>query len=414
MDVKMARLNASLDAVNHERASLTELVASQDDELSQLRVERTALQQKIASCEVELVASNRTMQRLRGEIDAVIQSAGVKFDASQAVKERHIFELQAQLKEAQRDVKATQQDMTEIIRTLQVCEQRKGAAAAASGASAEGGAPAVDALGFCAGDGSERGRWVKGIYMPQGCQFHEYTEHEARTCLKDQRILLYGDAALKDLAYGLFSLLNSESIDKATDGAGINAAELPKQYGKAAFCRPVERDGALPGCEFRVGDAGITVEWYNEPHYHSPLLKTTIGELRQALPDIIVGGSGTEHILRQRAQWKQRLFEELPPLYEWLSKKLKAVGGKYYWRTNPALSSGDPETNTLLQQADGAVRAMAEMYGFSVVHIAPSTRAAGAAALAQQPNTALSPLTQAQVQMLLNRHCNERIKPKAV
>lgn len=407
-------MNASLVAVNHERSSLTELVASQDDELSQLRVERTALQQKVASCEVELVASNRTMQRLRGEIDAVIQSAGVKFDASQAVKERHIFELQAQLKEAQRDVKATQQDMTEIIRTLQVCEQRKGAAAAASGAAADGGAAAVDALGFCAGDGSERGRWVKGIYMPQGCQFHEYTEREARTCLKDQRIMLYGDAALKDLAYGLFALLNSESIDKATDGAGINAAELPKQYGKTAFCRPVERDGALPGCEFRVGDAGITVEWYNEPHYHSPLLKTTIGELRQALPDIIVGGSGTEHILRQRAQWKQRLFEELPPLYEWLSKKLKAVGGKYYWRTNPALSNGDPETNTLLQQADGAVRAMAEMYGFNVVHIAPSTRAAGAAALAQQPNTALSPLTQVQVQMLLNRHCNERIKPKAV
>jgi hypothetical protein len=271
---------------------------------------------------------------------------------------------------------------------------------------------AVDALGFCAGDGSERGRWVKGIFMPQGCQFHEYTEQQARTCLKDQRLMFYGDAALKDLAYGLFALLNSESIDKATDGAGINAAELPKQYGKTAFCRPVERDGALPGCEFRIGDSGITVEWYNEPHYHSPLLKTTIGELRQALPDIIVGGSGTEHILRKRAQWKQRLFEELPPLFEWLSKKLKTAGGKFYWRTNPALSPGTPRRTQLLQQADGVVRAMVEMYGFSAVHVAPSTRAAGAAALAQLPNTALSPLTQAQVQMFLNRHCNERIKPK--
>lgn len=417
VDVKMARLNASLAAVTHERASLTELVAAQDDELSQLRVERTALQQKVASCEVELVASNRTMQRLRGEIDAVIQSAGVKFDASQAVKERHIFELQAQLKEAQRDVKATQQDMTEIIRTLQACEQRKGAAtaaaAAAGGADNAAGAASVDALGFCAGDGSERGRWVKGIFMPQGCQFHEYTEQQARACLKDQRVLLYGDAALKDLAYGLFALLNAESIDKATDGAGVNAAELPKQYGKAAFCRPVERDGALPGCEFRVGDAGITVEWYNEPHYHSPLLKTTLGELRQALPDVIVGGSGTEHILRQRAQWRQRLFEELPPLLEWLSKKLKTAGGKFYWRTNPALATADPETNQLLQQADSVVRAMVEMYGFGAVHVAPSTRAAGAAALAQLPNTAVTPLTQVQVQMFLNRHCNERIKPKA-
>lgn len=416
LDVRLARLNASLADSQHERLTLGQLVQSQDDELTQLRVERASLLQQRASFEAELQATNRTIARLRSEMDAVVQSAGVKFDASQAVKERHIFELQAQLKEAQRDVKATQQDMTEVIRALQLCEQRKGAAAAASGAAAAGdaaGAAAVDALGFCAGDGSERGRWVKGIYVPQGCQFFEYTEQLARQCLKDQRVLMYGDAALKDLAYALFALLNKESIDTATDGAGVNAAELPKAYSKALFCRPVERDGALPGCEFRVAEAGIAVEWYNEPHYHSPLLKTTIGELKQMLPDVVIAGSGTEHILRQRPQWKQRLFEELPLVLDWLAKKLKTAGSKFYWRTNPALVNADAETNALLQQADSVIRAMVDMYGFSVVHVAPSTRAPGAAALAQLPNTATTPLTNAHLQMFLNRHCNEKVKPSA-
>jgi hypothetical protein len=421
LDVKLARLNASLADSMHERQTLTQLVQAQDDELTQLRIDRSSLQSKVASCEAELQGTNRTIARLRSEIDAVIQGAGVKFEASVAVKERHIFELQAQLKEAQRDVKASQQDMTEVIRTLQLCEQRKGAAAAAAaggaGAAATGDAAAalasVDALGFCAGDGSERGRWVKGIYVPQGCQFHEYGELEARQCLRDQRVLMYGDLALKDLAYALFALLNKEAIDTATDGAGVAAAELPKQYSKAAFCRPTDREGALPGCEFRVADAGIAVEWYNEPHYHSPLLKTTIGELKQMLPDVVVAGSGTEHILRQRPQWKQRLFEELPLVLDWLAKKLKPAGAQFYWRTNPALPNADPETNALLQQADSVVRPMVELYGFKPVHVAPSTRAPGAAALAQLPNTATTPLTNVQLQMWLNRHCNEKLKVKA-
>ena len=69
----------------HNKCSgnLQKLIETQDSELATLKREREAVSTRVSTCAIELEGANKTISRLRSELDSVIQSAGVKFDASQ-------------------------------------------------------------------------------------------------------------------------------------------------------------------------------------------------------------------------------------------------------------------------------------------------------------------------------------------
>eukprot|EP00019_Armaparvus_languidus_P002323 CAMPEP_0168605660 /NCGR_PEP_ID=MMETSP0420-20121227/16114_1 /TAXON_ID=498008 /ORGANISM="Pessonella sp." /LENGTH=197 /DNA_ID=CAMNT_0008645189 /DNA_START=98 /DNA_END=687 /DNA_ORIENTATION=+ len=181
---------------------------------------------------------------------------------------------------------------------------------------------------------------------------------------------------MRDFAFGLYRLLNN--IDpSAPSGNGTNQATVD------TFCQPLRRfPDSLPGCSFEVEKSGIIVDWFSETQYWGPLLRPTLGEMRSALPDVIIGSGGIDGIMRDPARWRQTLLREVPQLIDWIETKFK--DRPFYWRTNPAIASKlrkprtPPDTNDLLKKADTVVRSMFALFNKPVLDVAPSTRANGA------------------------------------
>jgi septal ring factor EnvC (AmiA/AmiB activator) len=228
------RLTAQLDVIKHERDNMQKLLRSQDDDLTEMREKRSVSQAELAACDSERAAAVRSTQRLTKELDAVVSSAGVKHEAAQALKERHLFDVQAQLKAAQSDARRARDELDESRAEHEACEKRlvsmaplaADAVVSAAAGATDAAAPTLDASGYCANSPTERGRWsADGRFAPLGCvgawpahalcdvralrrcRYRAYGSIEAGQCLARKRVMLIGDATMKDFAYALYQLL---------------------------------------------------------------------------------------------------------------------------------------------------------------------------------------------------------------